>query len=302
MRSYLLYLLLAASILPARGQERTLPEVATATAPPRAEKSVKLRDGERLVAIDVGHSEKHPGAISASGRPEYEFNREVARRVKAEFAKKNVQAFIITSTKEMSLAERSRLAGIQHADLFLSIHHDSAQDKYLKTREVDGRNQSYTYDFSGYSVFVSSKNPYYKESLAVGRDIGRAMAATGDKFATHHAEAIQGENRPIIDKEAGVYDFRDLVVLKTATMPAVLVECGVIVNPDEEEKLRTPERQNKIAAAIVQGVTEYFAKAPPSAPAELPGTPIEKSQPTPRKYPKPGTPRSFDPVRSSGRP
>jgi N-acetylmuramoyl-L-alanine amidase len=300
MRTYSLLLLLPALVL-ASEAAAPLPEVVTA-ATPRPQASADLSDGKRVVAIDVGHSKRAPGAISATGIPEYQFNLKMAERVRAAFAEsKNVRPFIITSPKEMSLAERSRLAAAQNADLFISIHHDSAQDKYLKIREVDGKERRYTDKFSGYSIFVSRKNPRYEESFDIARGIGRAMAASGFKFATHHAEEVQGENRPIIDKAAGIYAFDDLVVLKTAIMPAVLVECGVILNPEEEESLLTAERQVKTAAAIVRGVTDYFAHAPLS-PANSPKVPIEKSEPTPRKYPKPGTPLEFEPVRSSERP
>lgn len=273
-------------------------------ATPRAPASVDVPDGNYVIAIDAGHSEKHPGAISATGRAEYLFNRDMAERVRAMLAMpKNIRPFLITSPTEMSLVERSRIATAKNAALFISIHHDSAQDQYLKTQEVGGKKQSYTDDerFSGYSVFVSRKNPRYEESFAVARSIGRAMKSNGFRFAEHHEEAVRGENRLILDKETGVYAFDDLIVLKTATMPAVLVECGVIVNREEEKVLRSPDGQANIAAAIVRGIMDYLTKAP-LPPVDSPRLPIRNAEPTPRNDPKPGTPLKFDLVRSSERP
>lgn len=296
---------------------------------------------KRIVAIDVGHTRVSPGAISATGLPEYEFNLRIAHQVRSALTKsRDIEPFVIASEKAMSLVARTKIAADRRADIFVSIHHDSAQDKYLKEWEPEpgGKKQSYTDKFSGYGVFMSRKNPHPEESLAIAKKIGRAMAASGFHFASHHAEKVRGEGRPIIDDEAGIYAFDDLVVLKTATMPAVLVECGVILNREEEQSLLTPERQAAIATAIVDGIEEYFAQAPATlphppfvkAPIERPAPVLKSSElgpaletqpglhprtrktseaepasgageakPTPRKDPKPGTPLKPFPVRNN---
>jgi N-acetylmuramoyl-L-alanine amidase len=276
MRSWLLALFLTPSLAPA------------------AEPA--LRESH-IVAIDVGHTRASPGAISVTGIPEYEFNLKIAKMLESKLRETGTsQAFLIASEKPRALPERTRIAASRNADLFVSIHHDSAQDKYLEEREADnGKTQRYTDKFSGYSIFVSRKNPRYEQSLDLARRIGRAMR-TNFKFATHHNEPIAGENRPIVDPDAGVYAFDDLVVLKTASMPAVLVECGVIVNPEEEKSLLTVERQTTITAALVRGIREYFAQAPVT-PRAQPKVLIETSSPAPTRYPKPGTALSPRPAR-----
>ena len=244
---------------------------------------------KRVVAIDVGHTRASPGAISATGHPEYEFNLRVAKLVETKLKTTGtIEPVVISSEKSRTLPERTRIAAERNADLFVSIHHDSAQDKYVEELERDRAEQKFAERFSGYSVFVSYKNPQFEESLKLARRIGIAMTANGFKFAKHHAEAIRGENRPIIDPNAGVYAFDDLVVLKTATMPAVLVECGVIVNPKDEQALLDEKCQASIADAIVRGIREYFAHAP-LTPRVEPYVPSETSSPAPTRYPKPGT-------------
>jgi len=260
-----------------------------------------------VVAIDVGHTKASPGAISATGRPEYEFNREIARQLEEKLKETNkdggatINPFIISSEKPMALPTRTKIAASKNADLFVSIHHDSAQDKYLEEREVNGKEERFTNEFSGYSVFVSRKNPRYDESLDVARRIGRGMQTNGFKFARHHHEQIAGENRPFADEAAGVYAFDDLVVLKTATMPAVLVECGVIVNPKEEQELVSKNRQAAITAAIVRGIRDHFADAPKVPRTEKKEPVIETTSPapSPTRYPKPGTPLTPTPSRDN---
>jgi N-acetylmuramoyl-L-alanine amidase len=248
-----------------------------------------------VVAIDVGHTKASPGAISVTGRPEYEFNLRIARKLEEVLKARTpndpntIKPFIISSEKPMALPARTKIAASRNADLFVSIHHDSAQDQYLQEREVNGQEQRFTDTFSGYSIFVSRKNPRYDESLDVARRIGRAMQTYNFKFARHHHEPIAGEDRPFADEVAGVYAFDDLVVLKTATMAAVLVECGVIVNPKEEQALLTAERQATITAAIASGIRDYFAHALATTPRAERNNVIEKASPAPSRYPKPGT-------------
>jgi N-acetylmuramoyl-L-alanine amidase len=257
------------------------------------------------VAIDVGHTKASPGAISVTGEPEYKFNLRIAQKLEEALKAKSpndpntIKPFIISSEKPMALPARTKTAATHNADLFVSIHHDSAQDKYLNEREADdGEKQRFTDKFSGYSVFVSRKNPRYDESLDLARRIGRAMKAANFPFARHHHEPIAGENRPYADEDAGVYAFDDLVVLKTAAMPAVLVECGVIVNPKEEEALLTKERQATIVAAIVRGIRDHLANAPVTPRAERKDM-IETSSPAPTRYPKPGDPLPPSPARDN---
>jgi len=266
--------------------------------------SAKLAAGETyVVAIDVGHTKASPGAISASGRPEYEFNREIARQLEERLKDTNkdggttIHPFIISSEKPMALPTRTKIAASKNADLFVSIHHDSAQDQYLEEREVNGKEERFTNEFSGYSVFVSRKNSRYDESLDVARRIGRALQTSGFKFARHHHEQIVGENRPFADEAAGVYAFDDLVVLKTATMPAVLVECGVIVNPKEEQALLKKDTQATITAAIVRAIRDHFAKGTANPPVQKDDVIIETTSPAPAptRYPKPGAALSPSP-------
>ena len=57
-----------------------------------------------------------------------------------------------------------------------------------------------------------------------------------------------------MNPDLGIYRFDDLIVLKSAAMPAVLLECGVIVNRAEEAELLTEQRQQKVVAAIYEAV------------------------------------------------
>ena len=160
------------------------------------------------------------------------------------------------------MPKRAQEANSQKADLFLAIHHDSVKDSYLKTWEVDGKTQKYCDDFHGYSIFLSNKNAKPVESLGFATTLGQALLKAGFTPTLHHATQ---ENRPVLDKEKGIYSFDDLVVLKNARMPAVLLECGVIVNRAEEEKLNDPVYRNRLIDAISSAV-ENLAMTAQSSP------------------------------------
>ena len=70
---------------------------------------------------------------------------------------------------------------------------------------------------------------------------------------------IAGEFKPFADRANGVHYFDNLAVLKAATMPALLLEAGVIVNRDEELQLQDPARVAMMAASVARGVAQCLA-------------------------------------------
>ena len=212
------------------------------------------------IAIDIGHTPRKGGAVSARGVFEYKFNRRLANELFQRLQSSSyVRPFLINPDGlEISLAKRAQEANSQKADLFLAIHHDSVKDSYLKTWEFDGETQKYCDDFHGYSIFLSNKNAKPVESLGFATTLGQALLKASFTPTLHHAAQ---ENRPVLDKEKGIYSFDDLVVLKTAKMPAVLLECGVIVNRPEEEKLNDPFYRSRLIDAISSAVENLAVTA-----------------------------------------
>jgi N-acetylmuramoyl-L-alanine amidase len=76
--------------------------------------------------------------------------------------------------------------------------------------------------------------------------------------------------RELVDADAGVYRFDELVVLKMTRMPAVLLEAGSIVNRQEELELATPERRAKTSSAIVAAIEDFCAARAHPTPARHP--------------------------------
>ena len=107
-------------------------------------------------------------------------------------------------------------------------------NKLLEDWEFDGKKSHFSDRFSGYSVYVSRDNPDFKTSLSFAELVGKAMKAQGLQYAEQYTQAIMGRYRhPLLNKDAGVYGYDELVVLRKTRMAAVLLEAGSIINRDE---------------------------------------------------------------------
>ena len=233
------------------------------------------------VVVDVGHTADVPGADSARGVPEYVFNLQLAGAVTnaligAGFD--NTVRLITAAAPWRGLVERAARANTMHADLFISIHHDSVPDKLIETWEYDGQPHQFSDRFSGYSIFISNENGDRKGSLAFGHLLGKALQALGLHYTPHYTLPLMGKHRhELLDAGAGVYRYDQLIVLRKTRMPAVLLEAGSIVNRPEELEMATPERRSTISEAITSAVTEFcnsrarppIAEAPTKKPPRI---------------------------------
>ena len=170
--------------------------------------------------------------MGADGRMEYEFNRRMVELIAADLQQDpGIRVVVVNrEAKRISLSGRAAAARVAGADLLLSIHHDSVNDRYLETkRQTNGRVLHYCDRFRGYSVFYSGKNHDASRSLDFAQALGLAMRRHGLAPTLHHAERIKGENRELVNPDLGI-TLDDLIVLKSAAIPAALLECGDIVN------------------------------------------------------------------------
>jgi N-acetylmuramoyl-L-alanine amidase len=209
-----------------------------------------------VVVIDIGHSRVSPGAISARGTPEFEFNVRLAAKIKLSLEAAGYSVSTVGADGALSnLGERVTVLSRLKPMFLISVHHDSVQQQILKRWQWQGRPSFYTDAVAGFSLFVSRRNLYPSDSLRCASAIGLSLQGIGFHASEHHAALIAGENRKWADRDHGVYYYDDLAVLKAARSPAVLLEAGVIVNPDEELRLWDESVRGAIAGAVARGIT-----------------------------------------------
>jgi N-acetylmuramoyl-L-alanine amidase len=215
------------------------------------------------VVVDVGHTLDVPGALSARGMPEYAFNLQLAQQIKQTLVDAGFDKTVLLISAKAppaGLFERANIANRLPADLFISIHHDSVPDNLIHTWQFDGQDQQYNDDYPGYALFVSNDNADRAGSLLFGKFLGKALQARGLQFTPHYTLPLMGHRRrQLLDADAGVYRYDQLVVLRYTRMPALLLEAGSIVNRQEELELATPERRTLTSAAVAAAVEEFCA-------------------------------------------
>ncbi|MEW6573012.1 MAG: N-acetylmuramoyl-L-alanine amidase [Bacillota bacterium] len=193
------------------------------------------------LCLDPGHGGYDPGAIGPTGLKEKDVTLTVALGVASFLRNTPVEVVFTRSSdqvpwpadKNRDLAMRSDIANRAGADLFLSIHCNSAVDS--------GANGTETYHFQG----------------------STQGAKAAGSIQTRLVQTLKLRDRGI--KTANYY------VLRKTTMPAALTELAFISNPREAELLAQPGFRMKAARAVAQAVADFFGiefpdEQPPAEP------------------------------------
>jgi len=219
---------------------------------------------ETLVAVDVGHGLKDSGALSARGRPEFEFNGVLARALSGALQQRALAVREINFNGEIG-SLTARTAQARGSDFFISIHHDSIGEAWLKPWVWEGVERSHTDVKRGYGIFVSHESPDLETSLRCASAIGSQMRRAGFEPTPWHAR----KHKPA-DAENVVWYYDHLVVLYRTTLPAVLFEAGVIKHQEEELELLDPKRQALMADVVATGIAACLSVKEKSAPVSDP--------------------------------
>jgi len=176
-----------------------------------------------LIVIDAGHGGKDPGAISYLGYHEKGVTLRIANKLAAILKARGYHVKMIRdSDVYIDKYDRAEIANRISPDLFVSIHCDANEKRSIH----------------GYSVWVSrSASQASRRTAAL---IETAMTKTGIS-------------------SRGVRE-ADYVVLANTKCPAVLVECGHVSNPKEAAQLYDGKYQDRIAAAVADGIVEAMKK------------------------------------------
>ena len=245
----------------ARPAEPTNPEtdVAPSDAPPIPDFSAPAEI--RTIVIDPGHGGADEGARGPEGTLEKDVTLRVAERLRALLERRLGVRVILTRTGDtlVALDRRAAIANNDRADLFISLHANSA------LRDV----------VTGAEVYYLGIDEYDREARALASRDGRYLPVSGggvreiDMIPWEMAQARH--LAPSADLAAFVSEELDrrvpmsprpvqeapFRVLVGANMPAVLVEMGFISNADQEREMTQPAFQSLVAEAIVAAVIRF---------------------------------------------
>ena len=229
-------------------------------------------DGNRfVVVIDAGHGGKDPGAIGKIIN-EKKVNLGIALKLGEMISKNNPDVKIVYTRKTdvfVELQERASIANRAKADLFISIHTNSAKSKSAfgtetytlglarseENLEVAKRENSVILLEDDFSTRYEGFDPKSTESYIMFEFIqDKHMEQSIDLAST-----IQKQFRSAAGRNDRGVRQAGFLVLRNTGMPSVLVEVGYISNASEERFLASKEGQTKIARSIYNAFCDYKA-------------------------------------------
>ncbi|MBN8745077.1 MAG: N-acetylmuramoyl-L-alanine amidase [Thiomonas arsenitoxydans] len=254
-------------------------QFARADAPPPAQRPDPVRRDRRnfrsvLLAIDPGHGGEDPGATGPSGVHEKDVVLLIARHLRDLAMSTPHMEVMMTRDSDyfVPLWTRVEKAQSANADLFTSIHADG-----WFTPEARGASVYCLSDGGASSVEARLMAQRENAADAIGGiDINSRSYQVAkvllDMSTTAKINASLKMARPTLGKMGELVHLHSkqvqqagFAVLKSPTIPSMLVETAFISNPEEEARLQTPAYRKQIARAIFEGLRAYLDTNPPLA-------------------------------------
>lgn len=217
----------------------------------------------RNVIIDAGHGGKDPGAKGLYGLEEKTLTLDIAKRLQSALTSKGIRCALTRSEDEFKeLHERTEFANQQQGDLFVSIHCNSFKDPNIRGMETyflkpAKSERAVEAALRENSVVELERDASKYQELTEENYILLTMAtAQYIKDSESWAASALGLMREKTGVEARQVDQAGFYVLMGASMPAILVECGYLSNPDDAKFLASERGRMKIA----EGLAESIAK------------------------------------------
>jgi N-acetylmuramoyl-L-alanine amidase len=217
--------------------------------------------GLRTVVIDPGHGGDELGTQGAKGTLEKEITLSVARRLRTLIESRlGLKVFLTRDDdRTLSLDDRSAFANNHRADVFLSIHANSAVRPALKGAEV------YYLTVERADAEARKKADENATTLpALGggnRAIDLILWETAQARYLEQSATLAGfieqALRPRIEMSPRAVQQAPFRVLVGANMPAALVEIGYLSNADQEGQLATGAYQDQVALALLDALVKF---------------------------------------------
>lgn len=235
----------------------------------------------KTIVIDAGHGGHDPGCLGSSSQEKHiclSVALKLGKLIKAYFPSVNV---IYTRNKDVfvKLHERANIANKNKADLFISIHANSAQNKsaygtetYVmgtkytdRNLELSKRENSVILMEKDYEKNYDGYNPNSPLSNILMGLYQQEYLQSSINFATKVEHQFKTRNNR---HSRGVRQ-RVLLVMYRTTMPSVLIELGFLTNKSEEVLLKDKIGQSETAAAVFRAFVEYKREMEGYHPSEI---------------------------------
>lgn len=215
-----------------------------------------FKDEKIIVVIDPGHGGYDPGCVGKNLTYEKDIVIDISQELKNLLEEKGYEVYMTRDDDSfVSLKERAVFANSSNADLFISIHMNSAS---VNGFNVDGM-EIYYYDWSeinykrDFSDFYSGylfADFFYKLKAD-----NKIMVVEKSKIISETIRKSAEENNIRFRKIAkDIYD-----VIAFTDMPSVIIECNFLSNPEIENLFNQKETIEFYSRVIFDGIDEYFS-------------------------------------------
>ncbi len=223
---------------------------------------------KKIIMLDAGHGGQDPGAISKAGRYEKDLTLKMAKETKKLLEEAGYKV-VLSRDKDVFISLRGRVkkAHEAKADLFVSIHADSAKN-------ISAR---------GLSIYTISEKASDKEAAALaerenksdillGMDLDDYQQEVSSvlidlakqdtmKESRRYADLVVKEMQRTVQLLPNAHRFAGFAVLKSPNIPSVLLEMGYMSNKKEEREMQKASYRKKLGQALVRAVNAYFKEA-----------------------------------------
>lgn len=221
-----------------------------------------------IIVIDAGHGGKDPGTIGDYARTKEKnvtlsYARELGKHL---LNSKNYKVYLTRDSDEfIPLKERVEKARRLKADLFISLHANSASDRSAyglsvytlsekssdKQAELLAQKENRADILAGMN-FTDTSGDILKILIDLSQ---RSTMNSSSKFANNVIKSMQKYDINILQN---THRFAGFMVLTAPDMTSVLVELGYLSNRDEESELNSLSYKRNIVKAMVDAIDEYF--------------------------------------------
>ncbi|MCM0000710.1 MAG: N-acetylmuramoyl-L-alanine amidase [Erythrobacter sp.] len=233
-----------------------------------------------LVVIDAGHGGRDPGAVGtdADGRrfEEKAITLAIALALRDELLKQGGVRVALTRADDriVPLPHRPEIARLLEADLFISIHADSAGDQNDTVSGASIYTLSNEASSEAAARFAARENDADRLNgitiAGASKNVSAILVELSQQRTQEDALAFAGlvlrEGESALAFVPQPRRSAALAVLRAPDVPSVLFESGFVTNQTDRAQLTTPEGRARYAGVLARAIRVYFARR-----AETPG-------------------------------
>jgi N-acetylmuramoyl-L-alanine amidase len=222
-----------------------------------------------LVVIDAGHGGHDPGAVSPTDATrEKDITLSVALAIRDELVRGGRARVALTREDDrfLVLQERAQIARVLKADLFISIHADSAPQSgatgatiYTLSEVASDTTAASLATRENKADIINGVNLSGKDSEVSSILIDLAQRETMNA-SSRFADILRREATGTIPFRGDFHRMAGFAVLKAPDTPAVLFEVGYVTNPVDVTRLLSAEGRVAIASAVRRAIDIQFAR------------------------------------------